>query len=450
MEKAKKLGNTKVSGTIFAGIIFKYFGLPIEKIKDYLQEIFSDNILELNNKALEIGYGMIEPKLSLQGNKDLSQYILINGNQSIALGALAAGCSFYSAYPMTPSTSIMNYLAAKQRDELIVVEQAEDEIAAVLMALGASYAGVRAMTGTSGGGFSLMVESIGLAGITEVPLVVAEVQRPGPATGLPTRTEQSDLKFVINCSQGEFPLMVISLRDVEDAFYQTARAFNLAEKYQIPVILLSDQYLADYNQTVKAFDFSKIKIERHLAGEEVFLDGEYKRYTLTASGISPRIIPGKFSNQVVLVDSDEHDEYGRITESAEVRKNMVDKRMKKLELLKEELNEPRKLGNAKGEVLLLAWGSTYGPLKEATENLIGEGYNITALVFGDLWPLPQKSLNYLAPFAKKIINIEGNATGQLKDLVREQTGINCDLSILKYDGRPFSSEELYHRLKEVL
>ncbi|SET21399.1 2-oxoacid:acceptor oxidoreductase subunit alpha [Anaerobranca gottschalkii] len=450
MEEAKKLGNPKVMGTIFVGIVFKLFSLPISEVENYLTELFQGKILETNQRALEIGYGLTEPKFVLAKPHDLSEYILINGNESIALGALAADCSFYSAYPMTPSTSIMTYLAKKQKDGVIVVEQAEDEIAAVLMALGASYTGVRAMTGTSGGGFSLMVESIGLAGITEVPLVVAEVQRPGPATGLPTRTEQSDLKFVINCSQGEFPLMVISLNDVQDAFYQTARAFNLAEKYQIPVILLSDQYLADYNQTVKAFDLSKITIDRGLAGEEAFVDGEYKRYTLTETGISPRIIPGKYPNQVVLVDSDEHDEYGKITESAEVRKMMVDKRMKKLEVLKEELEEPKKIGLDRGEILLLAWGSTYGPLKEATEMLLEEGYNVTTLVFGDLWPLPQKTLKELAPYAKRIINIEGNATGQLKDLVREQTGVNCHQSILKYDGRPFSSEELHQRIKEVL
>ncbi|MES9143957.1 hypothetical protein ABEP44_12570, partial [Cutibacterium acnes] len=199
---------------------------------------------------------------------------------------------------------------------------AEDEISALNMVLGATYAGARAMTSTSGGGFALMVEAMGLAGIIETPAVIANVQRPGPATGLPTRTAQADLQFVIRSAQDEFPRMVIAVRDVEDAFYQTARAFNLADKYQIPVVILSDQYLADAGVTVNAFDFDKVKIERYLATEEEIGEEPYKRYKITESGISPRIIPGKIPGQVFLADSDEHDETGHIIEDSESRIQM--------------------------------------------------------------------------------------------------------------------------------
>lgn len=452
LETAKKAGNQKVMGCVAVAVALKLFGIKTDKLEEFIKQVFDGDVLDANLKAIEAGYKMVETIFEVVPPPGEDRHILINGNESVALGTLAAGCTFYSAYPMTPATGVMNYLAKVQSDAKIVVEQAEDEIAAIIMAIGASYTGVRAMTGSSGGGFALMVEAMGLAGITETPLVVIEVQRPGPATGLPTRTEQADLKFIINCSQGEFPLMVIALRDVQDAFYQTTRAFNLAEKYQIPVVLVSDQYLADYYQTVEPFDYSKVTIERHLSGKEgLDTDGVYRRYKLTENGISPRIIPGQLEGQIVVADSDEHDEEGHITESAQVRVEMMDKRMKKFELLKQELQEPIKLGEDKGKTLLVAWGSTYGPLKEATEMLVSEGNSVTSLVFGDIWPLPDKEFLELAKTAEKIVNVEGNATGQLRDIIREQTGINCAQSILKYDGRAFSSQELYNRIKgEVL
>jgi len=451
MQLAKASGNPRTLGTVASGVVLKMLGLPLEPFLEVLKGTFKGNVLEANFKAAHSGYSLGE-KLFDVDPADKERRILINGNQAIALGALASGLKFYSAYPMTPSTSIMNYLVSKMDKAEIVVEQAEDEIAAINMAIGASFAGVRAMTGTSGGGFSLMVEALGLAGMLETPLVIAEVQRPGPATGLPTRTEQSDLKFVLSASHGEAPRMVIALRNEEDCFYQTVRAFNLADRYQIPVILLSDQYLADSSASCRPFDFSKVTIERNIAGEEILKPGEnYKRYAYTESGISPRILPGKHPGYTVLVDSDEHDEEGRIIEQAEERTRMVNKRLAKMEGLKKELQEPIQLGNPNPEILLLAWGSTYGPLKEAVEALSGEGLSIGALVFGDIWPLPTLTLTRLADKAKKIVNVEVNATGQLASLVREAALIPCHQSILKYDGRPFSGQELYRRIvKEVL
>lgn len=446
---AKEIGNPRVFGNVALGAIMKLFTLDLKYVEELLNETFKPEIAKQNLDAFEKGYKLPKTKFSIKINKK-DNSILINGNEAIALGALAAGCKFYSAYPMTPSTSIMNYLSSKIKQAEIVVEQAEDEIAAINMAIGASYAGARAMTGTSGGGFALMVEAIGLSSMLEVPLVVAEIQRPGPTTGFPTRTEQSDLKFVINCSQGEFPRMVIALKNPEDSFYQTVRAFNLADKYQIPVILLGDQYLADCQRTIKPFDFSSVKIERHLSDDE-YTDGrEYKRYEITETGISPRIIPGGISHNFVMVDSDEHDEYGHITESASVRVQMNDKRLRKMELLKKELIEPEFIGKDDFDTLIVGWGSLYSPILEAVKLLNKDGKTkYSALIFGDVWPFPENSIKEKAMKAKKLINIEQNATGQLASLIRENTNIEFSSSILKYDGRPISAEEIYNKLKEV-
>jgi len=446
---AKTIGNPKVFGSISLGALLKLFNQDLSFVEELLKETFKEEIAIKNLTAFETGFKKVSAKYDIKA-KGKDKNILINGNDAIALGALASGCKFYSAYPMTPSTSIMNYLSSKIEEAEIVVEQAEDEIAAINMAIGASYAGVRSMTGTSGGGFALMVEAVGLSSMLEVPLVIAEIQRPGPVTGLPTRTEQADLKFVIAATPGEIPKMVIALRDPEDAFYQTMRAFNLADKYQIPVILLGDQFLADSIRTVKPFDFSKVKIERHLSDEEFVGDKEYKRYALTETGISPRIIPGRTPGKTVLVDSDEHDESGHITESASVRIAMNDKRLRKMDYLKEELLEPEYLGETEFDTLLIGWGSLYSPIKEAVKLLNATGKTkYGALVFGDVWPLPDKLLIEKASKAKKLINIEQNATGQLSQLIRENTGIEIKSSILRYDGRPLCSEDIINKLKEV-
>lgn len=448
MDTARDLKNSRVFTTIGLGAILKYFGLSLKSSEEIIEEEFKEEIATINIKALYAGYEMVNRKYDIETLEDKN--ILIDGNQAVGLGAIAAGCKFYCGYPMTPSTGVLNFIAAHADEMEIAVDQVEDEVAALNMALGASYAGVRAMTGSSGGGFALMVEALSLAGIIEVPVVLINVQRPGPATGFPTRTEQGDLRFMIHAGHGEFPRMVIALRNPEDAFYQTARAFNLAEKYQIPVLLVSDQYLADCRTTTKPFDFNKIEIERYISGAEVITDKEYKRYKITENGISPRILPGKVPGQVVLIDSDEHDEWGHITESDEIRTKMVDKRMKKLEGLKSEVQEPWIIGDEEPENLIVCWGSTYGAVKEAVDSLREEDVSIGALVFGDIWPFPTERLLKMGKGAKKIIDIEQNATAQLNSLIREEALIKSTEKILKYDGRPFSGDELYARLKEVL
>lgn len=442
---SKEIGNAKVFGSIAVGAAIKICGFDLSNVEDIFEEFFSPEIAKLNLEAVKRGFELSESFFKVKVSPDNGRF-LINGNQAIALGALAAGVKFYSAYPMTPSTSIMNYIASKMRAAEVVVEQAEDEIAAINMAIGASFAGARSMTGTSGGGFCLKVEALGLAGMMEVPLVVANIQRPGPVTGFPTRTEQADLKFVVSASHGEFPRMVIAVRTPEDAFYQTVRAFNLADKYQIPVIILGDQYHADTTRTVEPFDFTKVTVERHLADPGKYRESEYNRYALNENGISDRLIPGKTFGSLVRVDSDEHDEEGRITESADVRVKMVGKRMNKLKLLEEELIEPEFIGNDDYETLLIAWGSMHGAVLEAVETLVALDKKVAALVYGDIFPLPVKLLKEKSAKAKRIINVEQNATGQLASLIREYTGIAMDSSILKFDGRQLAAEEIVDRL----
>jgi 2-oxoglutarate ferredoxin oxidoreductase subunit alpha len=442
---AKEMGNQRVAGSIAVGAILKLFGENLDYISEVMKTSVKEQYLDMNLEAIKVGFNSVEARFEHKEGS-YKDWMLLTGSKALALGAIAAGLKFYSAYPMSPSTAVMEYLASKSKEVQIVVEQAEDEIAAINMAIGASYAGARAMTGTSGGGFCLKVEALGLAGIAEIPLVVVDVQRPGPATGLPTRTEQSDLKFVISAAQGEFPRMVIALRNHKDAFYQTIRALHLAEKYQIPVIILSDQYLGDTSACVEPYDLTDIQVMEPAKASDITTQGEYLRYRLTEDGISPRLIPGK-SNHLVTADSDEHTEKGWITESAEVRVLMMDKRMKKLEKLEEELLEPDFLGAQDCETLLLGWGSTYGPIAEAIKILEAkEKGKYGALVFGDVYPLPRKLLEKKVAVAKNIINIEQNATGQLAGLIREVTGIQCTSSILKYDGRQISGEEIVQEL----
>lgn len=445
---AKDAGLSMAFTFVAAGAILKHFGIK-GQFEDFISKKLPEATRNKNIESFKKGGELLEEKFDLTG-KDLSKHLIINGNDAIGLGALVGGVSFYSAYPMTPATSVMTYLSKKSVEATIVVEQAEDEISAINMAIGASYAGARSMTGSSGGGVALMVEAFGLAGITETPLVVIDSQRPGPATGFPTRTEQSDLSFLLTAAQGEFPRVVLSVRNAEDAFYQTFRALNIADKYQILVVLLTDQYLADSNITIPKFSLEDLKIKRHI-WDGKGLDGEYKRYKVTESGISPRLIPGKIEGQVVLVDSDEHTEYSHITEEIEVRNAQMEKRMRKLDLLiKEDQQEPEYFGGEDIDILLVGWGSTYGAIREATETLNSSGLKVGSLSFGDIYPLPDKLLRKYNAIAKKVINVEQNFTGQLGKLITQETGFLMNDSILKYDGRQITSSEIVSRLcKEV-
>lgn len=441
---AKESGGARTIGVVCVGALMKLFGLESDTAKAVLKEALNEKLLEMNLTALQKGYGSVEAMHKLTSPKAEGQ-LLLTGAEALSMGALAGGLRFYSAYPMSPATSILNFLTVHAEDFQLTVEQAEDEIAAANMALGAAFAGAKAMTGTSGGGFALMVEALGLAGIAELPIVIVDVQRPGPATGLPTRTEQSDLLFTCFASQGEFPRMVIAVRNHADAFYQTARALQLAQKYQIPVMVLSDQYLADSAATVAPFDVAKAANSAEPLKQNPVNPADYLRYKITESGISPMLVPGK-TEALVRSDSDEHTEEGVITESADVRVRMVDKRARKLDLLAEELLEPEYTGAEEPEVLLVGFGSTQNAIAEAVEILNKQGASVGALSFGDVYPLPVKELKRRWKQAKAVYSVEQNMTAQLAKLIRMETGLSVAGSVLKYDGRQLSVDDILHGL----
>lgn len=447
VKKAKELGNPKMISTIGLGMLIGRLKIDVKVGEEVVRESFKESLIDGNIKALDYGYSITKTDVVPVEARDS---ILINGNQAVGLGAAAAGCKFYAAYPMTPSSGVLGFMSSVSDELEIVVDQCEDEVAALNMALGASFAGVRAMTGSSGAGMALMSEAFSLAGIIETPVVIIDVQRPGPATGLPTDTEQADLRFLIHNGHGEFPRKIIALRSAEDAFYQTARAFNLADKYQIPVILMSDKELADTKVSVAPFDFSKIEINRYLADPNDYAPGTYNRYEVTESGVSPRLIPTRANGNMVMVDSDEHDEFGRTSEDAANRIAQVDKRHRKFEGIIADEEEPWEIGVDDFDTLVVCWGSTYGVVKESIDLLNEKGHKIKGLVFGDIFPLPLKKFKKFHDMAKKYIVVEMNKDGQFEGLIRQEALVASDHLITKYDGRPFYLEELVERLEEVL
>lgn len=450
-ETAIKQGGSKImSNTVATGAVLGMLGMDLTIAREVIKEELKkkdQQVIKANLDLVAAGHqlaarGCLGCAFALPpaGQKKM----LITGNEAIGLGAVLSGCKFYSAYPMTPSTGIFTFVAGKALECGIVVEQAEDEIAAINMALGASFGGVRSMTASSGGGFSLMVEGLSLAGMTETPIVIGLAQRPGPATGLPTRTEQGELLFALYAGHGEFPRVIFAPGTPEQAVHLTSKAFDLAEKYQIPAFVLTDQYLADSSWTYETLNLEKIRnVDYRLRGE-VFRNLEtYKRHALTANGISPLGIPGD-GPHLVVTDSDEHDEEGHIIEDAEIRRTMVQKRLlKKLPLIKAEIEPPSHYGSDKPEVILVGWGSTYGVMKEALERLAAR--NLAMLHFSELYPFPgTQKFDYLALLkgAKLTICIENNAMGKFASLMRSETGYAFDVHILKYDGRPFTVESL--------
>ncbi|MDO9516714.1 MAG: 2-oxoacid:acceptor oxidoreductase subunit alpha [Methanosarcinaceae archaeon] len=402
------------------------------------------------------------------GKKDVTteKRMVITGNDAIAMAAIRAGLKFYSAYPMTPASSILHFLAAHERRFGYIVKQTEDEIAAINMAIGASYAGVRSMTGTSGGGFSLMSEALGLAAITETPLVAVWGQRPGPSTGLATWTEQSDLRFALSASQGDFQRIVMAPGDASECFYETIRAFNLAEKYQVPVIIMTDKYLAESHESVDIFDTSSIKIDRGdiiapTDENEDVQNSYFKRFALTDSGISPRAFPGAHAG-LVRVESSEHDEYGDYTENEDLRQAMVDKRFAKFDGVLSDLgedaikimgegteNETQKNEN-KNAITMISWGSIKGPIKEASKLLANDGILVRHAHVLYINPFDTKKMESIIKSADTTILVENNKGAQLGGVIKEKTGLDVDHTLLKYNGREFYPEEIYRKVKEIV
>ena len=447
---AEEAGGKIFTNTAAIGVVCGILGIDMGLAAGQIKKEFADrreDVIQKNLVALQKGYdagvevvtcGKV--KFDLVTDACVADDILVNGAEAIALGAVAGGCNFISSYPMSPSTAVLSSLAEKSRTFDIIAEQAEDEIAAINMALGAWYAGGRGMVTTSGGGFALMCEGVSLAGMIESPIVIHIGQRPGPATGLPTRTEQGDLNLALYAGHGVFPRVILAPGTIEDGFSLAQKAFNIADKYQVPVFILSDQYYIDSYYNIAPFNLEGVNIESNVSRTSK----DYNRYTMTDSGISPRGIPG-YGDGLVLVDSDEHDEQGHITESFKVRTAMVDKRLRKLAGFKNDMIPPRFTGNTDFQCLVVGWGSTFNVIEEALD-IIGNA-TIAHLHFTQVYPLHPDTKRYFDK-AAKVILVEGNASGQFGQLIRQELCVDIPDMILKYSGEPFNVEELVAKIEK--
>jgi len=443
----QETGVAAMANTMALGAVWSMIGLDLGVVEEVLDAFFggkSKDIVDKNVKVARIGYELGAAKrrkeFSIQPPGGVRR-LVVSGTDGAGLGAIASDVRFYSAYPMTPATGVMEFIMKYSRDYGIVVEQAEDEISALNMAVASAFMGARSMVGTSGGGFSLMVEALGLAGITETPVVIYEAQRPGPATGMPTRTEQSDLLFTIFASQDEFPRVVLAAADPVSAFRLTVQAFNLADRLQTPVIILSDHHLASSFWTVDDFPTEEVTVDRGVlaTAQEIASGDRYLRYRITGTGVSPRAWPGQ-GTALVVSSGDEHDESGHITEEPELRKAMVDKRWKKLELIDDPGLEADIQQGA--DTVLIGWGSTRGAIRETVERRREQGDRVSRVHIYRLWPFPGRELSRQVDGHQRLVVVENNSLGQLARLIRMETALAATDTILKYDGRPFSVEEI--------
>jgi 2-oxoglutarate ferredoxin oxidoreductase subunit alpha len=467
-EKLSKL--TRMINVLALGVSFgliNYDKAPVEKA---IRMIFGDKpkIINMNILALEKAYEYARRHFGddfgykLETFQTNEERIFLQGTQAVALGKLLGGCRFQTYYPITPAADESEYIEENEILQLasgqngsIIVTQTEDEIAAINMASGAALTGTRAATSTSGPGFSLMAEGLGWAGNSEVPVVVNYYQRGAPATGLPTRHGQSDLRFAMHAAHGEFPRIILSSGDIQECFYDAARAFNYAERYQTPVIHLIDKALANSNKSYRMFDPSLIRIERGqlLTEEEVKgKEKEYRRFQFTSSGISPRVALGT-PNVVIWNTGDEHDELGNINEESANRTLMVEKRMKKLDLADKEIPVEERVnffGDPDAPNTIVSWGSPKGAILEAMERLRQENFKTNFIQVRMPLPLPKNYIAKKLRKAKKKIMVEGNYTAQLAGVIREETGIAMDYFVLKWNGRPISADEVYEALKLII
>jgi 2-oxoglutarate ferredoxin oxidoreductase subunit alpha len=435
------------------GAVLGLLRAPLAPTVELLKETFADKgaeVVEWNVKAATRGYDLGK---ALAFDDSLAQItpppdprLLISGHEAMALGALAGGLQFISGYPMTPWTSLLNAVAQRAPRYNVVVEQAEDEIAAINLAIGASYTGARSLTGTSGGGFCLMTEALGLASMTETPLVIVVSGRPGPSTGLPTRTAQGDLSFVLSAGQDDFPRAVLAPGTPAQGFALTARALNLADRYQMPVFLLTDQYFADTQFTHLPGEFPEVEVDRAITTGPS--SGTYERYAYTEDGVSPRRLPG-FGPELVVADSDEHTPDGHLTEDLQVRVKMHDKRLRKLKTMVPEMGGITTAGDPDAGLTLVCWGSSLGPVQEAVERLQAEKTPARMVHLSDLWPFPQDAVAAALQGTKKLVVAEMNAVGQFHRLLRQETGLKADHLVLKYDGAPFTPEYILGNLSNI-
>ncbi|MFZ5424949.1 MAG: 2-oxoacid:acceptor oxidoreductase subunit alpha [Patescibacteria group bacterium] len=424
-------------------------------LQKFVREQFEhkgESIVLADLKAAELGYNYalsnyaniqkstLSPETSIAS---LKENMIVNGNEAVALGAISAGLQFAAIYPMSPISNILHVLAEHQEEYGYVYKQPEDEISAINMALGASFAGARAMTATSGGGFCLMSEGYGLAGITETPIVIVEGMRGGPATGLPTWSAQDDLRFVIHAHQGEFPKIILTPGDAQEVFDTTMKAFNLAEKYQTPVVILIDKNLCENDQSVPMFDPTNYKTDRgKLVLEKI---ENFERYKLESDGISQRSVPG--SGNFFIANSDEHDLQGLSNEEIKNRNEQMKKRMQKLVTCAEQdMQDPTLYGPEKADITLVSWGSNKGSILQAIKNY--KNVNYLHITWAN--PFPVEKVKQVLNNAKHVVNIECNYSAQMGGWIKQQTSVEIKDNMLKYDGRPFYVEDIQNKIESLL
>lgn len=442
-QMADSAGSPILANMAGVGIIACALGIPLEALAPLLASDFKGDFLEKNRKAFALGEEWANERMGDRlrlPRAPFSPRVVMSGNEALAIGALAGGCKFAAGYPMTPGTGVLSMLADNGPASGLVFEQAEDEIAALNMAIGASYAGARSMVATSGGGFALMVETLSLAGMLETPVVLYIGMRPGPATGMPTRTEQGELDFILSAGHGEFPRLVLSPGSPEEAFDLAQRAMDLAEEFQVPAILLSDQYLADTIVDMDPASFEIRPARRHIVrGAEIHrgANGRYLRYAATADGVSPMAVPGEPGISVVA-GSDEHTEDGHLTENHGVRILMVEKRRRKGESLALRRLPPLLSGSPNGDAVLIGFGSTKDVIGETVRLLAADGIAAAAVHLRQVWPFPAKEMAEIASRYEVALTVENNITGQLARLIRRESGVEVSGTISRYDGLPFT------------
>jgi len=427
-----------IENDIMIGWLAKYFGIEKKALLTEAKKVFKGKKKALIIKAIEIGYGLAEKKENFK-KKGPGKYF-ISGSSAIGVGALASGLDVYIAYPMTPATPVLHFLAGKQLKHNALVLQVENEIAVINAALASSFTGAKTMVGTSGGGLALMSEAISLAGIAELPIVIYLAQRTGPATGVPTYTAQSDLKFAVNAGHGEFTKVVVAPGDAQESITRTQEAFYLAAKHQVPVIIVGDKHVAESDYSSSKLKISSISNKRFLVENP---DKNYKRYKITKSGLSPRAVPGQ--GPKIRATSYEHDEYGYTIEGAEKTVKMVDKRARKEKNIEKEVGALKPTSvYGKGKNLLIGWGSTKGAILDSLSEL--KDYRFLQVSY--ISPFPKKAVEREIKKSKKVILVENSSTGLLADIIAEKTGIIIKEKILKYDGRPFSPEDIIKKIKK--
>jgi 2-oxoglutarate ferredoxin oxidoreductase subunit alpha len=445
---AEEVGGKLYANTVAIAALCGILEGELEILEDFLRKNFSrkgEDVVAKNieaaRKGFEVGAGIMssgDVPFVVKKHPEVPGHLIVSGAEGVTLGAISGGCRFISSYPMSPGTAVLRRMSQLDDRFGVVVEQAEDEIAAINMAIGAWYAGARAMVTTSGGGFALMEEGVSLAGITESPMVIHIAQRPGPATGMATRTEQADLDLAVYSGHGEFPRIVYTPGGTEEAFELTHRAFEMADQFQVPVFILTDQYLIDSYYSVPHLPVEKMVVE----DRTIKTTKRYMRYAFTDNGISPRGLPG-FGKGLVAVDSHEHTEDGHITEDIGIRNRMMEKRMGKFMLIEKESVPPTLIGSEDFKILVVGWGSTKHMLAEATELLRRD--DIAVLHFPQVYPVPPGTQELLEK-AETSILVENNYSGQLGKLLRTHCGFTFSHEILQYDGRPFCSDLLARKI----